>query len=214
MRRWIAPLLFCTLLFSSLESASAVTPKTGATCKKLGAVVIAAGKEFKCIKKGSKRVWSKGVTVRATPANTSTKSPSPATTVSPSATPSAIASPSPVASVTATPTPAVATTQAATPTPSPTRVASPTPTPTPSSTSTVREFTRAEVAQRNTNSSCWTIVNESVYDLTSWINSHPGGPSAIRSLCGTDGTSAFTGTHGNSGSPMRELSSRYLGKLK
>jgi cytochrome b involved in lipid metabolism len=116
--------------------------------------------------------------------------------------------------------PTVATTQAATPSPSPTpsptpsRSASPTPTPTPSPTSTVREFTRAEVAQRNTNSSCWTIVNESVYDLTSWINSHPGGPSAIRSLCGTDGTSAFTGTHGNSGSPMRELSSRYLGKLK
>ena len=202
MRRWIAPLLFCSLLFSSLESASAVTPKTGATCKKLGAVVIAAGKEFKCIKKGSKRVWSKGVTIRATP--------------------TAIASPSPVASNTSTPTPTVATTQAATPSPSPTptpsptpsKSASPTPTPTPSPTSTVREFTRAEVAQRNTNSSCWTIVNESVYDLTSWINSHPGGPSAIRSLCGTDGTSAFNGTHGNSGSPMRELSSRYLGKLK
>ncbi len=154
MRRWIAPLLFCTLLFSSLESASAVTPKTGATCKKLGAVVIAAGKEFKCIKKGSKRVWSKGVTVRATPVTTSTKSPSPATTVSPSATPTAIATPSPLASVTATPTPTVATTQAATPSPSPTptpsptpsKSASPTPTPTPSPTSTVREFTRAEVA--------------------------------------------------------------------
>ncbi|MFM7624198.1 MAG: cytochrome b5 domain-containing protein, partial [Actinomycetota bacterium] len=86
----------------------------------------------------------------------------------------------------------------------------PTPTPTP----TVSGYTRAEVSQRNTATNCWTIINESIYDLTSWINSHPGGPSAIRSLCGADGTTSFSGMHGNASDPMRELNRRYVGKLK
>ena len=192
MRRLIAHLLAFAFVFSNVSVATAVTPKAGATCKKLGAVVVSGGKEFKCIKRGTKRVWSKGVTIKVTPTATPSVSVTPTPTASP--TPSVSASP--------------------TPSPSPTRTASPSPTPTPSPTSTVKEYTRAEVSQRNSAASCWTIVNESVYDLTSWINSHPGGPSAIRSLCGTDGTASFTGTHGNSSSPMRELNSRYLGKLK
>ena len=96
--------------------------------------------------------------------------------------------------------------------PTPTSVVTPTPTPSP--TPTVREFTAAEVAQRNTPSNCWTIINSNVYDLTQWINSHPGGPGVIRQLCGTDGTTSFGGQHGNQTAPMRELNRFYLGKLK
>ena len=178
--------------------ASAVTPKAGAACKNLGAVAIAGGKEFKCIKQGKKRVWSKGVTFKASPKVT------PTPTSSPVASPAVTSSPTPVQS------PTVTTSVAA----SPTATVSPTPTPTPTPTSTVREYTRAEVSQRNTATNCWTIINESIYDLTSWINSHPGGPSAIRSLCGADGTTSFSGMHGNASDPMRELNRRYVGKLK
>jgi len=59
MRRVLVLLVSSGLVFSGLNVANAVTPKAGAVCKKLGAVAIAGGKEFKCIKQGKKRVWSR-----------------------------------------------------------------------------------------------------------------------------------------------------------
>lgn len=90
----------------------------------------------------------------------------------------------------------------------------------PSSTSSATEeptakgITRAEVAAKNSNSACWTIVGNKVYDLTQWISRHPGGSSAISSLCGIDGTSRFRGQHGSSGRPNSQLDSYYIGDLK
>jgi cytochrome b involved in lipid metabolism len=75
-------------------------------------------------------------------------------------------------------------------------------------------FTRAEVAAKNSNSACWTIVGNKVYDLTQWISRHPGGSSSIASLCGIDGTSRFRGQHGSSGRPNSQLDSYYIGDLK
>ena len=100
------------------------------------------------------------------------------------------------------------------PAPTQTPTASPTPTPTPSPTPTVIEYTRADVAQRNTPNNCWTIINNNVYDLTSWISAHPGGPSAIRALCGIDGSATFRSMHENESRPMRELNRYLLGPLK
>lgn len=59
-----------------------------------------------------------------------------------------------------------------------------------------KTYTSAEVAAHNTSSSCWTIINGNVYDLTAWIFQHPGGEGAILSICGVDGTQAFEGQHG------------------
>lgn len=59
-------------------------------------------------------------------------------------------------------------------------------------------FTLAQVQMHNSVSSCWTIVHGLVYDVTSWINSHPGGKEAIISMCGKDSTSAFMLQHGDS----------------
>ncbi|MGA0070994.1 MAG: cytochrome b5 domain-containing protein [Candidatus Nanopelagicaceae bacterium] len=53
-----------------------------------------------------------------------------------------------------------------------------------------------------------------VYDLTTWINSHPGGPGVIRALCGVDGTNSFRAQHSNQTSPTRQLNNYYLGKVK
>jgi hypothetical protein len=55
-----------------------------------------------------------------------------------------------------------------------------------------------QVAAHNTRESCWTIINGSVYDLTSWVPKHPGGEQAILGLCGTDGSTRFNGKHGGS----------------
>jgi hypothetical protein len=103
------------------------------------------------------------------------------------------------------------------PTPSPSSTASqpkPTPTPTPTAEVTTQSgYTMDKVRQNNSASSCWSIINGNVYDLTKWISSHPGGRSAITGLCGRDGTSAFNGQHRGGGRPTSTLSGYLLGPL-
>lgn len=74
-------------------------------------------------------------------------------------------------------------------------------------------YTLAEVAKHNNSSSCWTAINGSVYDVTSWIKQHPGGQQAILSLCGKDGSSAFNGQHGGQARPASELAGFRIGSL-
>jgi cytochrome b involved in lipid metabolism len=95
------------------------------------------------------------------------------------------------------------------------KAATPTPTPTASATPTASSnaLTLARVKENNTASSCWSIINGNVYNLTTWISSHPGGKSAITSLCGIDGTSAFNLQHRNESKPESRLASYLLGKL-
>ncbi len=56
-------------------------------------------------------------------------------------------------------------------------------------------YTMAQVATHASASSCWSIIDGNVYDLTTWIPQHPGGPQRITALCGKDGTAAFHGQH-------------------
>lgn len=74
-------------------------------------------------------------------------------------------------------------------------------------------YTLAEVAGHNSASSCWTAINGKVYDVTSWINQHPGGPDAILSLCGTDGSAVFNTQHGGQHRPASELAGFYIAGL-
>jgi hypothetical protein len=123
--------------------------------------------------------------------------------VAPTATP--VATPSP------TPTPVATVT--ATPTPTPTATATPTPTPTPTPTATAAGYTMTQVRANNTARSCWSAIDGFVYDLTRWINSHPGGSGAILFLCGTDGTNAFKAQHENQSRPAIRLDSYRIGPL-
>ncbi|MDO8592676.1 MAG: cytochrome b5 domain-containing protein [bacterium] len=74
-------------------------------------------------------------------------------------------------------------------------------------------YTAAEVAAHGSSTDCWTIVSGKVYNLTSYIPFHPGGPGAIIGLCGHDGTAAFSGIHSGSGSANSMLASLYVGDL-
>jgi cytochrome b involved in lipid metabolism len=74
-------------------------------------------------------------------------------------------------------------------------------------------YTLAQVAQHSNASSCWTAINGKVYDLTNWINQHPGGPEAILSICGTDGSAAFNAQHGGEAQPAAKLQQFYIGTL-
>jgi cytochrome b involved in lipid metabolism len=62
-------------------------------------------------------------------------------------------------------------------------------------TSGAKTFTQAEVAANNTATKCYTSINGGVYDLTAWVNAHPGGKNPIQGLCGKDGTEAFMKKH-------------------
>ena len=75
-------------------------------------------------------------------------------------------------------------------------------------------LTVAAVADNNSEESCWSIIDGSVYDLTDWISQHPGGSSRILGLCGGDGTSQFQGKHGGSPSPEATLDRYLLGALE
>ncbi len=75
------------------------------------------------------------------------------------------------------------------------------------------ELTVDEVAKHNSASSCYTIVNGNVYDMTNWISQHPGGQRAIKSMCGIDASAMFNNQHGGQGGPERILASYKLGAL-
>ncbi len=111
----------------------------------------------------------------------------------------------------ATPTPSSTPTVVVTPSPTPTVTASPTPTPTP--TPTIAGYTMAQVKANNSAKSCWTVIDGFVYNLTSWVSSHPGGAGAILFLCGTDGTNAFKAQHEQQARPAVRLDSYKLGPL-
>ncbi len=55
-----------------------------------------------------------------------------------------------------------------------------------------QSYTMAQVAENNNKNSCWTIINGSVYNITSYIPTHPGGESEILQICGKDGTILFS----------------------
>lgn len=99
-------------------------------------------------------------------------------------------------------------------TPTPVPTPTPTPTPTTPTSTTATSFTMAQVATHNKSTDCYSAISGGVYNLTSWINQHPGGASAIISLCGIDGTSAFMAQHGGQGNPAAELASLKIGILK
>lgn len=75
-------------------------------------------------------------------------------------------------------------------------------------------ITEAEVAQHSDAKSCWSIINGSVYDLTSWIPKHPGGPQAILQLCGADGSEKFNSVHGGAAMQAQVLAGFKIGVVK
>jgi cytochrome b involved in lipid metabolism len=68
-------------------------------------------------------------------------------------------------------------------------------------------ITMAEVRTHADATSCWSAINGSVYDLTTYIPKHPGGKGEILAICGKDGSSAFDGQHGGDSKPERILAS-------
>jgi cytochrome b involved in lipid metabolism len=75
-------------------------------------------------------------------------------------------------------------------------------------------YTMEEISKHNSKESCWTVIRGDVYDLTNWIDKHPGGADKILKLCGKDGTDLFVKQHGGKEKPEKILEGFEIGALK
>ncbi|SPN97711.1 related to acyl-coa dehydrogenase, long-chain specific precursor [Cephalotrichum gorgonifer] len=60
---------------------------------------------------------------------------------------------------------------------------------------TTQTYTRDEVAKHATDESLWCIIDSTVYDLTDFLEAHPGGESVLRQIAGKDATADFYNLH-------------------
>ena len=58
-----------------------------------------------------------------------------------------------------------------------------------------KTYTRDEVAKHNTEDSVWFIIDAKVYDVSEFLDAHPGGEAVLRQVAGTDATAAFYNLH-------------------
>jgi delta8-fatty-acid desaturase len=64
-----------------------------------------------------------------------------------------------------------------------------------SSASALPGYTMAEVAEHNTRDDCWIILDDRVYDITRFIDAHPGGVGPVVNMAGKDATDVFANYH-------------------
>lgn len=75
-------------------------------------------------------------------------------------------------------------------------------------------FTMDEIARHADATSCYSAIDGKVYDLTAWMDKHPGGAGNILKICGKDGSAAFSGKHGDSAQAKAVLPNYYIGNLE
>ncbi|KJZ79525.1 Putative cytochrome b5 [Hirsutella minnesotensis 3608] len=62
-----------------------------------------------------------------------------------------------------------------------------------------KKFTTAEVGQHKDDANgYWLIVENDVYDLTNFMDEHPGGPKILKRFAGKNATKAFWKYHSES----------------
>ncbi|XP_011203640.2 cytochrome b5 [Bactrocera dorsalis] len=78
-----------------------------------------------------------------------------------------------------------------------------------------QEYSVSEVAQNNGRDGkpVWIIYKESVYDVTTFINEHPGGAESILEYAGKDATKAFNQV-GHSSDAIKEMKSYKIGVIR
>lgn len=74
-------------------------------------------------------------------------------------------------------------------------------------------FTMEEVARHNDLKSGWIVVHDKVYDVTEYIENHPGGPAILSRALGTDATGKFE-LVGHSPAARDYMGKMYIGDIK
>lgn len=73
-------------------------------------------------------------------------------------------------------------------------------------------LTVAEIARHNKESDCWIIIKGKVYDVTDYLDDHPGGVEIITDLAGQDSTEDFEDV-GHSEEAYDQLVDYYIGDV-
>lgn len=55
----------------------------------------------------------------------------------------------------------------------------------------IKEYSWEEISKHNTESSCWIVVYNKVFDVTPFLDKHPGGGKIIVKTAGKDATEAY-----------------------
>ena len=76
----------------------------------------------------------------------------------------------------------------------------------------VKTFTLGEVKKHNKKNDAWTIIEKKVYDITTWIPTHPGGDVILKAV-GKDGTRLFKSANHPSFVKENVLPKYYIGNL-
>ncbi|ORC84343.1 cytochrome b5-like [Trypanosoma theileri] len=69
-----------------------------------------------------------------------------------------------------------------------------------------------EVAKHSKEEDLWLIINKKVYDVTKFVDAHPGGVDTLTAAAGRDATDDFNSV-GHSDSAKEELKKYYIGEL-
>ncbi|KAL8486840.1 hypothetical protein ACS0TY_023045 [Phlomoides rotata] len=73
-------------------------------------------------------------------------------------------------------------------------------------------FTYSDVSAHNNPQDCWVIINGKVYNVTSYLNEHPGGDDVLLGQAGKDGSEEFEDVgHGSAARLM--LDEFYVGEI-
>jgi cytochrome b involved in lipid metabolism len=70
-----------------------------------------------------------------------------------------------------------------------------------------------EIAKHNSGTDCWLIINQQVYNVTTYLNQHPGNASTILPYCGQDGTTAFDTKGRSAGNTHSSFANNLLGQF-
>eukprot|EP01083_Nonionella_stella_P266844 902138_1 len=80
--------------------------------------------------------------------------------------------------------------------------------------SDTKRYSWQEISNHNTAKSAWVYVGNNVYDVTKFLDRHPGGQDMILLMAGRDLTDLFSTYHPFSDKPGKILSKFKIGTLK
>ncbi|XP_055311470.1 cytochrome b5 [Sitodiplosis mosellana] len=75
------------------------------------------------------------------------------------------------------------------------------------SETSVKTYSLAEIAKHNSNQSSWIVIHNNIYDVTKFLNEHPGGEEVLLEQAGKDASESFEDV-GHS-TDAREMMQRY-----
>ncbi|XP_072393355.1 cytochrome b5-like [Diabrotica undecimpunctata] len=75
-----------------------------------------------------------------------------------------------------------------------------------------RVITLEEVSRHDTDKDCWVVIYDRVYDITEFLDKHPGGSELLLEYAGREASGAFRGS-GHSDAAIKLLDKYFIGEL-